>query len=92
MAKVKIVTSDTSSAEIDELRLTVNSLVNQLATLNSTDVTDAGSLLAAAQAIGDAATAGTNGLVGQRVTNRHPRRPGSASAARVVEMEANKDL
>ena len=91
-AKVKLVTSDTSSAEIDELRLLMNSLINALAALNSTDVTDATELLAAVNVLGDAVTAGTGGLVGQRVTNRHPKRAGSRALSRVVDLDAAKDL
>lgn len=60
MAKAKVVASDQGgSVEFDELRKLVHTLLMLLGTLNSTDVTDATTLLAAAQAIGDAVKNGT---------------------------------
>jgi hypothetical protein len=68
MAKAKVVPSDQGgSAEFDELRKLVHTLLHLLQTLNSTDVTDAATLLAAAQAIGDAVANGvTSSALGSR--------------------------
>lgn len=58
MAKAKVVVGDQNSREFDELRKTVHTILLLLETLNSTAVTDAGTLLAAAQAIGNAVNTG----------------------------------
>lgn len=67
MALAKVVPSDIGSVEFDELRKLVHTLLHLLQTLNSTDVTDATELLAAAQAIGDAVASGvTSSALGSR--------------------------
>lgn len=105
MARCRLVVGDQSSAEVDQLRRTVNALllVLQRAGENVTAGTSAEAVLESIAA-GIAAGADTDPagdltfgtptnveLVGLKVMNAHPKRPGSRQGSQVVELDPAKD-
>ena len=103
MARVRLVVGDQSSAEVDQLRRTVNALLLVLENLAGTTFTDHADLqeaLANTLSTGvdsDFTTTtsadsyvGTNvEVVGLRPMNRHPSRPGFALGTQLVPMSAD---
>ena len=101
MAKVRTVVGDQSSAEIDQLRDSVNGILAMLENLAGstfTEVADLQEALANSIALGVDAdfttTTSTDSyvgsgaeVVGARVMNAHPRRPGFVKAQNLKEMK-----
>jgi hypothetical protein len=107
MAQVRLVVGDQSSAEVDQLRRTVNALLLVLENLSGTTFT---ALADFQEALANSISTGTDGdfttatnsdsytgtgveLVGLRVMNPHPPRPGfSGQQAELKTASAARDV